>query len=120
MEAHLEDDVFLRARLLHARANRARIAGDLASYIELLERAVGGYEETGHERNSASARMSVGYGYVEIGCYAEGERWLRSALATAARMSLPQIRGEALHNLGPALARLGRHDAGLEAEREAG
>src|SRR5262249_40720228 len=98
LEPDLERDVFLRPRLLHARANRARIAGDLASYIELLERAVVAYDEAGHERNGSSARMSVGYGHVEIGSYADAEKYLRESLRTADRMNLSQIRAEALHN----------------------
>ncbi len=118
-ESRLEHDPFLRARLLHARADRGRIAGDNARYVEMMIRAVDAYDATGHERDSASARMSVGYGLVEMGCDAEGERWLREALAIGARMNLWQTRAEALHNLGPALARVGRPAEAITAEREA-
>jgi tetratricopeptide (TPR) repeat protein len=64
-------------------------------------------------------RGNLGHAHLTLGAYAEAERELVDALRAAERMGLKHIAMVAKHNLGLALARLGRLDEALAVEAEA-
>jgi hypothetical protein len=109
----------LRGRVLRALATRAQIAGDAATYVEHLEAAAAGFDQAGDARNACMTRISVGYGFAELGENARAEAALRAALAQAERARLEGSVTDAKHNLGLVLARIGRLAEGARLEREA-
>jgi tetratricopeptide (TPR) repeat protein len=102
-----------------ARSTRAMLAGDMAACLVLTADAAKKFEEAGDLRNACTERGYVGYGYMELGLYADAERVLREAIAVAGRMGLHTVVSTAKHNLGLVLARRGKPDEGATMVREA-
>ena len=100
----------VEARIYAARAVRALVAGETGPFLRLLERSRACYEKAGDRRNACMKGSDIGYGHLQLGQYAEAERWLRSALATAEGIGLYTITATARQNLGIALARQGKLD----------
>jgi tetratricopeptide (TPR) repeat protein len=61
----------------------------------------------------------MGFAYNELGAYAEAQRALAAALAGASRLGIAGVLAATKHNLGWALARLGRLDEARSLEVEA-
>jgi tetratricopeptide (TPR) repeat protein len=121
-EAVLEGDVVdpeAMARMHVARSWKALVAGDAATHLHLVSVAAGLFEEAGDSRNACKERANIGCAYNELGAYAEAERVLVDALATADRMGLRMIAAAARNNLGRALGQSGRLDDARRIEAEA-
>ncbi len=101
-----------------ARGVEARVLGDPNECVSWNERAVAQSELVGDRRIGCVQRGNLGYAYLEIGAYAEAERTLTEALATAARLGLPLVVATAQQNLGLVLGRRGAFDEALRLERE--
>ena len=112
-------DPVVRARIDMLRGLRALAAGDPGTYVQLHALAAVSFDETGDARAAASARLSVGYGHLEIGAYVEAERYLRDAIAATERMGLHAVSANAKRYLGSVLARLGMLDEARATETEA-
>jgi tetratricopeptide (TPR) repeat protein len=104
--------------VLYARAFRALVAGDLERYLG-LQASLDRYEQAGDRRNACRQRMCIGYAHLMLGEHEEAEKWLRSSLALADRLGLGMIAAMSRHNLGPALAMMGRLDEARALETEA-
>jgi tetratricopeptide (TPR) repeat protein len=102
-----------------AQAWRALFDGDSGESLKLDEAAARSFERAGDLRNACKAWAGAGYERMLLGRYAEAERALRDALAAAERMGLSALAVNARHNLGLALARLGRLDEAVAVERAA-
>jgi len=98
------------ARVHQAEALRAHIMGDVGEQLRLNEASAEGFLRAGDLRGACAARVNAGFGYVEVGAFAEAERALRETLEDAERMGLVSIAAAARQNLGACLARLGRLD----------
>ncbi len=94
--------------VLHSRALRGRAAGDLGAAVGNFERAVAALDQAGDRRSGCNARSNLGFVYVELGGFAEGESALRAAHAEAERLGLFELAATALQNLGYALFHEGR------------
>jgi tetratricopeptide (TPR) repeat protein len=108
-----------RAYLALARAYFALHAGDLGQLVDCLVAAARGFDAIGDQRTACGVQGHLGYAYGQIGAYAEAERCLRDALASAERMNLFAIRAAAKHNLGAVVALSGAFDEGLRLQTEA-
>jgi tetratricopeptide (TPR) repeat protein len=102
-----------------ARATRAMLAGDMAACVTHMERAAACFERASDLRNACIQRGYVGYGQMELGLYTEAESSLRQALEVGDRLGIPTTVASAKHNLGLALARLGKIEEACAVEREA-
>jgi tetratricopeptide (TPR) repeat protein len=100
-------------------AMRALCAGDLGAFIESTEACLECFQKLSESRNVCSQRTNLGYAYIELGDYARAETQLRQVLHDAERLGLPMIVAYALHNLGNAVASLGRLEEGLALESRA-
>ena len=110
-----DDDPRLSARIYTIRAQSSFNAGNPGDAVEILESAAREFDRAGDARNGCLVRVTAGYGRLELGAHDEAEALLRQALATAERMGLGSARAVAKHNLGLALAHLGRlHEAQAE------
>jgi tetratricopeptide (TPR) repeat protein len=103
----------------HARAFGALYAGDPGAYLNLCEAAAAKFEQAGDLRSVASARVHLGFAYIEVGGWGDAEVALRHALSSAQRMGLRNVVATALNNLGIALARLDQLEEALQVEAEA-
>ena len=114
----LERDAIASARVQYARAMLALFAGDSGAYLERCEAALAAFERAGDRRNGCMQRSICGYANLEIGDSKRAVEMLRAALAEAESIGLGNVVGHARHNLGLALARLGRiEEARAEEER---
>ena len=102
-----------------AQAWQALFNGDTGESLKYDEAAARSFERAGDVRNACKSWVGAGYERMLLGRYAESERALGDALAAAERMGLSSVTVNAKHNLGLALARLGRLDEALRIEREA-
>ena len=121
-EAVIKGDVVdpeAMARMHVARSWKALVAGDAATHLHLVSIAAGLFQEAGDGRNACKERTNSGCAYNELGAYAEAERVLIDALATADRMGLRMIAAAARNNLGRALGQSGRLDDARRVEEEA-
>jgi eukaryotic-like serine/threonine-protein kinase len=107
------------ARIHQVRSSRAMFAGDAGAYLVSELAAAREFERAGDERYACMQRGHVGYACLEIGAFADAERYLREALASGTRMGLSHVIATAKHNLGRALQRQGRLDEAEEIERAA-
>ncbi len=114
-----EMDPRVPGRLFQARITRAAHEHDDVGYLRAVEGAIEAFEAAGDMRNVIVQRVNAGFASSRLGRYAEGARLLAVALTEARRMNLESVANVALHNLGLALANLGRFDEALAAEREA-
>ncbi|HVY48096.1 MAG TPA: serine/threonine-protein kinase PknK, partial [Minicystis sp.] len=105
------------AALDMARGVEARVDGDPGACVRWNELAVEQSALAGDLRGGCVERGNLGYAYNEIGAYADAERALGEALATADRLGLPLVAATARQNLGVALARRGAFSEALDLER---
>jgi tetratricopeptide (TPR) repeat protein len=112
-------DPAVLARSLDANARRALVLGDLGEFLRLISEALTSFESAGHVRAVCNLRVSVGYGHLQLGAYAEAERVLREALIEADRLGLTGVSPSAKENLGMALAGQERWDEALAVAAEA-
>jgi tetratricopeptide (TPR) repeat protein len=107
------------ARVYQARSSRAMVAGDAGAYLESEQAAAAAFERAGDLRYACMQRGHVGYACLEIGAYADAERWLRETLEAGTRLGLSNVVATAKHNLGRALQYRGALDEALAIETEA-
>jgi serine/threonine protein kinase/tetratricopeptide (TPR) repeat protein len=112
-------DPRILARIYQTRSSRAMFAGDAGAYVVSEQAAALAFEQAGDLRYACMQHGHVGYAYLEIGAYAEAERWLRKALEGGVRMGLQNVVATAKHNLGRALQHQGRLDEAVVVENEA-
>jgi len=112
-------DPRILARLYQTRSSRAMFSGDSGAYVVSEQAAALAFEQAGDLRYACKQHGHVGYAYLEIGAYAEAERWLRQALDGGLRMGLQNVVATAKHNLGRALQHQGRLDEAYAIEKEA-
>jgi tetratricopeptide (TPR) repeat protein len=112
-------DPHVLARIYQVRSSRSMYAGDAGAYVGTERAAALAFEEAGDRRYACMQHGHVGYAYLEIGAFAEAERWLRQALDGATRMGLANVAATAKHNLGRALQLQDRLDEALAFESEA-
>jgi len=112
-------DPRILARIYQTRSSRAMFAGDSGAYVVSEQAAALAFEQAGDLRYACMQHGHVGYAYLEIGAYAEAERWLRRALEGGQRMGLMNVVATAKHNLGRALQHQARLDEALTVETEA-
>jgi tetratricopeptide (TPR) repeat protein len=104
------------AALYMARGVEARLRGDSSDCVRWNELAVAQSTRAGDLRGGCVELGNLGYAYLEIGAYAEAERALADALATATRLGLPLVVATAQQNLGLVLARRGDAEQGARLE----
>ena len=109
----------MRARLAFGEGSRALGAGDVAAYIAGMNAAQAEFARAGELRAACQTSVNAAYGRMSVGDWAAAERALADGLATAERMGLDYVAASARHNLGMALAHLGRFDEAIAAESEA-
>ncbi|MCA9597809.1 MAG: AAA family ATPase [Myxococcales bacterium] len=101
------------------RALSALQEGDRGTFLVEARTARRHHLEVGDERPALEQAINMGSVYVELGRFDQAETMLREALARAERLGLSHARAGAMHNLGLAVARLGRTAEGLDLERSA-
>jgi tetratricopeptide (TPR) repeat protein len=94
-------------------------AGDLGGCVEEGERAARCFEAAGDWRNAILARVNVGHAYNELGMFPLAVETLEAALEAARRVGVPHLVSAAQHNLGWALAGVGRWREADEVESAA-
>jgi tetratricopeptide (TPR) repeat protein len=120
IDAEVRDrDPAIRARIQQARSSRAMYAGDAGEYLEMETAAVESFEQAGDVRSATMQRGYAGYACLEMGAWAEAEQQLRAALEGGERLGLPNVVASAKHNLGRAIAHLGRFDEARRMEQQA-
>jgi tetratricopeptide (TPR) repeat protein len=107
------------ARVYQARSSRSMYSGDAGAYLETEQAAAIEFERAGDRRYACMQRGHVGYACLEIGAYADAERWLRNALDAGWQLGLQNVVATAKHNLGRALHHQQRLDEALAIEGEA-
>ncbi|HEX5059885.1 MAG TPA: AAA family ATPase, partial [Kofleriaceae bacterium] len=112
-------DPRILARIYQTRSSRAMFSGDSGAYVVSEQAAALAFEQAGDLRYACMQHGHVGYAYLEIGAYAEAERWLRKALDGGLRMGLQNVVATAKHNLGRALQHQGKLDEAAAIETEA-
>jgi tetratricopeptide (TPR) repeat protein len=117
-DEHVTDPGIL-ARIHQVRSSRAMFAGDAGAYLVSELAAAREFERAGDERYACMQRGHVGYACLEIGAFADAERYLREALDSGTRMGLSHVIATSKHNLGRALHRQGRLDEAEAIERAA-
>lgn len=97
-----------RGWLHRVQSTRALILGDPAACLHHAELSAQSFAEAGDLRNAwCTGQVNAGLACLEIGDYAQAERALRDALATAERLGVQQTASVAKQYLGLALARMG-------------
>jgi tetratricopeptide (TPR) repeat protein len=114
-----ESDPLLLAHMYAARSVRAMCAGDLVADLAAGEAAIVAFEAAGDFRGSCHSLINVGYTYYLLGEHERSVSHLERALSLAERTGTFVLIAFAKHNLGIALARLGRLDRAAAIEREA-
>jgi tetratricopeptide (TPR) repeat protein len=109
----------VQARVYQARSARSQLRGDAGAYLETERAALACFERAGDLRNACLQRANLGYACLEIGAYDEAESQLRAALDGAKRMGLSNVAATAQHNLGRAIALLGRVGEAIAVEADA-
>ncbi len=119
VDSALAHEPLVTARLYQARALWAMFRGDAGECLRLMEVAAIAFEHAGDLRNACTQQGNVGFAHLEIGQYAEAERELGAALASAERQQLANITLVIKHNLGLALAHLGQLEEARRVEADA-
>lgn len=105
---------------IHAfKAVEALLDGSPARYLAEARTAHARYSEVGDVRLALEQSISIGSMQMELGAHAESEKTLREAIASAERLGLWHALAGARHNLGLALAHLGRFDEAIRLEQQA-
>jgi tetratricopeptide (TPR) repeat protein len=107
-------DPNVRAKVEQTRAILATFEGDLGGYLDHVQAAAVAFDEAGAIQNACAQMTNVGYGYAEIGLYAEAEAALREAMGRARTLGIDYFVAAAQQNLGLTLVRAGRPKEGAE------
>lgn len=105
------------AWILRARAWRALAAGDTPAYGMLMRHSAIAFGEIGDQRNACVQQVNVAYAAMLLGQFEEAVKGLESVLKEARPLGVTAVTEVARHNLGLALARTGKIDAGEREER---
>jgi tetratricopeptide (TPR) repeat protein len=92
---------------------------DPAASVELAETAIAQFERAGDLRNACVVGSNLGDAFCQVGAFAQAEKQLRAALASAERMGLINVVAIAKANLGYALAHQGQTAEAIEVEAQA-
>ena len=95
------------AEIHRLRGAHARHLGDLGGAAAGYEAALAAFEQVGDVRNACNARVSLAFGYIELGDYAAARDELEQASVAATRMGLQTILQRARQNLSLVLAGAG-------------
>jgi len=95
------------AQLHRVMAARARHRGDLAGDLLGYQAALRAFQRAGDVRSACNARVSVGFGFVELGEFDKAEAELREALAQAERLRIDDVATRARQNLALLLSQRG-------------
>ena len=114
-----ETDPIVLGQMCAARSVRAMCAGDLVADLAAGEAAIHAFEAAGDFRGACHSLINVGYTYYLLGEHERAAHHLERALALAERTGTFVLIAFAKHNLGMALARLGRLERAAQIEREA-
>lgn len=99
------------ARVHASRSLRALIAdGNPAGFLTELRIAVSFYHSAGDRHNECDQQGNVGFAEIELGLYADAEKTLRTALATADELGVEELSDAVKQNLCIALLRQGQLD----------
>jgi tetratricopeptide (TPR) repeat protein len=110
----------LTAAYVHAfRAVGALLEGNPSRYLAEAMSAAAHHQTIGDERAALEQRINIGSVYIELGAFERAAELLSEALHSAERMGLPHAVAGAKHNLGLALAHLGRFDDAVALETQA-
>jgi tetratricopeptide (TPR) repeat protein len=112
------DSPTAHAWLMRLRGYEALVAGDTSTYLQQSEAAAVALQSVRDHRTALTLQTSVGFANIALGRYAEAERVLRIALGGAQRLGLATVELVAKHNLGYAVALLGRLEEGILLETE--
>lgn len=112
-QSRKDEDPLSAAHVYRARAYRALVAGDTAAALSMYNVAIAGFEQAGDVRAACRHLVSAGAACLELGAYAEAERALADALASAERMGLSGVAASAWLNLGMLQARTGSLEESL-------
>lgn len=107
------------APIYQARAIRSMFTGDVGAFLGLMHAAAQSFARAGDRRSASTQRANVAYAHIELGAYAEAERILREVIALAERLNLQDLAAGSRHNLGIALARLGKFEEARAMETRA-
>ncbi|MBX3203235.1 MAG: protein kinase [Labilithrix sp.] len=117
-----EEDPLAAAHVYRTRAYRALVSGDTGSALSMYNVAISHFEAAGDMRAACRHLVSAAGACIELGSYAEAERALSDALASAQHMGLSGVSANVWHHQGMLLARLGdprsalaRADSAIEA-----
>jgi tetratricopeptide (TPR) repeat protein len=102
-----------------ARALRVLAAGDVSTFLGLVQASRERLELAGDLRSGIIQALNAGHGLLQLGAYEEAERILGEAARRADRMNLGNARSYAKLNLGLALLGLGRLADARRVEEEA-
>jgi len=106
-------DAWALAELDRLRGARARHRGDVAGDLAFYAAALASFEQIGDRRSAANTRISLGFGYLEVGALKRGEEELRQGLKLAEELGLEAVQNRARQNLGLALTLRGNHSGAL-------
>jgi eukaryotic-like serine/threonine-protein kinase len=107
------------AGLAGLRGLAAMRRGDQEAMLRESQVATAELLRAGDERRALRLQGATGWALLELGAYEQSVELLESTLPTIDRLALPHLRAGALHNLGLALARLGRFEEAIEVETRA-
>jgi serine/threonine protein kinase/tetratricopeptide (TPR) repeat protein len=93
------------AHVYRTRGYRAHVGGDAASALSLYNVAIANFERAGDMRAACRCLVSAAAACIELGAYADAERALGDALASAERMGLSSVMATGWHHMGMLLAR---------------
>jgi eukaryotic-like serine/threonine-protein kinase len=113
-QSRKEEDPLSAAHVYRARAYRALVAGDTAAALSMYNVAISSFEQAGDVRAACRHLVSAGAACLELGAYAEAERALADALASAERMGLSGVAANAWLNMGMLQARTGSLEESLQ------
>jgi serine/threonine protein kinase/tetratricopeptide (TPR) repeat protein len=99
------------AEVHRLRGAKARHLGDIASDVAGYEAALAAYEEAGDARHACNCRVSLGFGYIELGAFEAARVELERALAAAERMGIYAVLRRARQNMSLVLAANGEFTA---------
>ncbi len=107
------------AEVHRLRGAHARHLGDLVGDVAGYEAALAAFDQVGDLRNACNARVSLGFGHIELGDFAAARDELERATVAAERMGLQSILRRARQNLSLVLAHAGALSLAAEAARSA-
>jgi eukaryotic-like serine/threonine-protein kinase len=103
----IDEDPLAAAHVYRTRAYRALVSGDTGSALSMYNVAISHFEAAGDMRAACRHLVSAAGACIELGSYAEAERALTDALASAEHMGLSGVSANVWHHQGMLLGRTG-------------